>query len=279
MRPKAVALLLLGSLAASSGALSPMDILAPYTTALAVHPLETKMITAGTLGLAGDALAQKQTPQPYDVKRALGFAVFGATYSGGFQHVLFPLLVDVCQGNGLCKTLSGPLASCALPLTGQAALFAAAERTLFNQLVCIPFLYYPLFFAISGFVQGLSPEAALQRAQDTWAKLVSRNLLFWLPVQFVQFAFVPLQWQVPYVCAAGLGWNIILSGMAGNVVRDKCDQDDECELPEFDIVCGMEGCVVLDEGEAEGEGEGEGTGPTGPASPPSVEKDAVPLAK
>ena len=242
-------MLLLLALFASSSALTPLELLSPYTTALSVHPLETKMVTAGTLGLAGDALAQRQTTAPYDKKRAFGFAVFGATYSGGFQHLLFPLLVETCQGNALCQALSGPLAdSCVVPLTGQAALFAAAERTLLNQLVCIPFLYYPLFFAISGMVQGLTPEAALQRAQDTWAMLVSRNLLFWLPVQFVQFAAVPLQWQVPYVCAAGLVWNIILSGMAGSVARERCEEDDECEVPEFDVICGsMEGCVLIDE--------------------------------
>ena len=268
--PRHRSALLLASLAANSVALVPLDLLSPYENALAVHPLETKIITAGTLGLAGDALAQQQTPQPYDKKRAFGFAVFGATYSGGFQHVLFPLLVDVCQGDGLCKTLSGPLATCELPLSGQEALFAAAERTLVNQLVCIPFLYYPLFFAISGIVQGLTVDAALQRAQDTWATLVSRNLLFWLPVQFVQFAFVPLQWQVPYVCAAGLGWNIILSGMAGSIAHENCEHDDECEVPDFDVLCGMEGCVLIEDDQDRG---------AGPASPPPAEQGTAPLSR
>ena len=241
-------MLLLLALFASSSALTPLELLSPYTTALSVHPLETKMVTAGTLGLAGDALAQRQTTAPYDKKRAFGFAVFGATYSGGFQHLLFPLLVDTCQETPCVKRFPATGRLFVVPLTGQAALFAAAERTLLNQLVCIPFLYYPLFFAISGMVQGLTPEAALQRAQDTWAMLVSRNLLFWLPVQFVQFAAVPLQWQVPYVCAAGLVWNIILSGMAGSVARERCEEDDECEVPEFDVICGsMEGCVLIDE--------------------------------
>lgn len=220
------------------------------------------MVTAGTLGLAGDALAQKQTPQTYDRKRALAFAAFGATYSGGFQHVLFPLLVDTYQGQTICQTFSGPLESCAVPLTGQAALFAAAERTLFNQLVCIPFLYYPLFFTISGAVQGLTPEAALERAQNTWATLVQRNLLFWLPVQFVQFASIPLQWQVPYVCGAGLIWNIILSSIAGSVAREKCD-DDEYELAELDVLCTIEGCLI-EEIESSGGGAVEDEAPPQP---------------
>ena len=42
--------MLLASLASSS-ALAPPDLLSSYTSALAVHPLETKMLTAGTLGL------------------------------------------------------------------------------------------------------------------------------------------------------------------------------------------------------------------------------------
>ena len=37
------------------------------------------------------------------------------------------------------------------------------------------------------------------------------NWLFWIPVQLVQFRFVPLQNQVLYVCTASMIFNSILS--------------------------------------------------------------------
>jgi len=212
-----------------------VDVLTSYTTALTTHPLETKAFTAGTLALAGDATAQLSQKLPYDPKRALGFTTFGATYSGAFQHSLFPFLIEHCQGNmlaGLATVMS---------LTPPLGLASAAERTLANQLICIPFLYYPLFFALTGAVQGLAIEGSIQRGRESWAPLVQRNLLFWLPIQFCQFAYVPIEWQVPYVCSAGLVWNIILSSLAGSAATGR-DVDDT----EADLMCALEGCVVVE---------------------------------
>ena len=86
--------------------------------------------------------------------------------------------------------------------------------TLFNQLLVIPTLYYPLFFAITGAVRGLSVDASIERARNNFAPLMERNLKFWLPVQFAQFFYIAEEWQVTYVCVAGLVWNVILSLIA-----------------------------------------------------------------
>ena len=45
-----------------------------YTASLAVHPLSTKVCTAGVLAIGGDAIAQSSDPElPYDRKRAVSF--------------------------------------------------------------------------------------------------------------------------------------------------------------------------------------------------------------
>merc|ERR1711871_511978 len=99
----------------------------------------------------------------------------------------------------------------------------AAERTGINQLIIVPIVYYPLFFAVTGAVQGLTNEQSLRRAQENFAPLLSRNLLFWLPTQFVQFYYVEPEWQVTYVCVAGLVWNVILSALAGNAGEQEAE--------------------------------------------------------
>lgn len=186
-----------------------------YTASLAVHPLSTKVCTAGVLAIGGDAIAQSSDPElPYDRKRAVSFALFDAAYRGGFQHAAFPWIIEHCRGN----VLQGAAASLALPMSTLPPpdALAAVECTAFNQLLLVPVVYYPLFFGITGAVQGLTLEQAIARAQERFVPLTLRNWQFWIPAQFVQFAFIDVEWQVPYTCAMGLVWNILLSGMAGS---------------------------------------------------------------
>ena len=180
--------------------------LASYAKELVVHPLSTKVATACVLAVAGDALAQSRNGEPYDVRRASSFVVFDALYRGAFQHVTFPIIEDTIRGVALHQLLSGiPLETC-----------AAIARTAANQLVIVPTVYYPLFFAVTAAVQGLSAKQGVERAKEKFWPLMSRNLVFWLPVQYVQFALIPGSWQVTYVCIMGLVWNVILSAVAGD---------------------------------------------------------------
>ena len=176
-----------------------------YTDSLVQHPLYTKMATGGILATCGDAIAQSRTDEKYDTSRAFSFCSFDMCYRA-LQHVAFPIIVHQCHGQFL-----GPLAS-NLPTDYAAAM----EQTLASQLGIVPFLYYPVFFSLTGFLQGISPEAALERAKENFIPLMKRNLLFWIPVQFVQFGFIDEQLQIPFLSVAGLCWTFILSVAAGS---------------------------------------------------------------
>eukprot|EP00617_Octactis_speculum_P006062 CAMPEP_0185798912 /NCGR_PEP_ID=MMETSP1174-20130828/162400_1 /TAXON_ID=35687 /ORGANISM="Dictyocha speculum, Strain CCMP1381" /LENGTH=112 /DNA_ID=CAMNT_0028494441 /DNA_START=49 /DNA_END=387 /DNA_ORIENTATION=+ len=98
-------------------------------------------------------------------------------------------------------------------------------RLLLAQFFFIPFCYYPTFLLMVpslraglGSVGGFgSEEAALRREElfeETASKIPTtliRNWCFWLPVQFVQFSFVPVDLQITYVATFGIIWNAILS--------------------------------------------------------------------
>jgi hypothetical protein len=197
-----------------------------YSSALVAAPLATKVVTATVLSVAGDAIAQRRAavvltdderipelPEAwYDVKRAASFGLFDAAYRGGFQHATFPFIIDKFQGDGLAKLL----ANGGVDLSVDPNLMAAAERTIFNQGLVVPTIYYPLFFAVTGSVQGLTREQTVARAEREFPRLLSRNILFWVPVQCSQFAFVPVDWQVSYLSAVGLAWTVILSATAGS---------------------------------------------------------------
>lgn len=186
------------------------DLIASYSAALVESPLETKVATAAVLAVAGDGLAQSREPGDYDVRRGISFIAFDSAYRGAFQHYTFPIIIDACQGN----VLRG--ATDALHVASDPALLSTLERTCLNQLIVVPIVYYPLFFAMTGAVQGLSGTESVQRARENFLPLMKRNLQFWLPVQYVQFAFVAPEWQVTYVAVLGLVWNVILSALAGS---------------------------------------------------------------
>merc|ERR1711966_57901 len=113
---------------------------------------------------------------------------------------------------------------------------AAMEQTLASQLGIVPFLYYPVFFSLTGIVQGLNAEQSIERAKENFIPLMKRNLLFWIPVQFVQFGFIEEGLQIPFLSVCGLAWTFILSIAAGSTKTYKSSSSDEVVVVEDDLV-------------------------------------------
>ena len=72
----------------------------------------------------------------------------------------------------------------------------------------MPLVYYPLFFSLTGLVQGLTAQETLARAKEKFLPLVGRNLQFWLPVQIVQFEFVPEELQATSLPQPRAPWQL-----------------------------------------------------------------------
>ena len=124
--------------------------------------------------------------------------------------------------------------------------FAVAEQTLCSQLVIVPLLYYPVFYTVTGLLQQLTFNETVQRAKETFVPLMKRNLLFWIPVQFVQFGFVEENLQVPFLAVCGLVWTIILSVMVGAVRTNDKATEESVEMAEHYCVTGAEESCEID---------------------------------
>eukprot|EP00557_Chaetoceros_sp_GSL56_P005784 CAMPEP_0176502642 /NCGR_PEP_ID=MMETSP0200_2-20121128/14867_1 /TAXON_ID=947934 /ORGANISM="Chaetoceros sp., Strain GSL56" /LENGTH=197 /DNA_ID=CAMNT_0017901737 /DNA_START=520 /DNA_END=1110 /DNA_ORIENTATION=- len=194
-----------------------------YKDSLMEHPLQTKMLTGGVLAFLGDAIAQSREPR-YDEKRAAAFVSFDVVYRA-VQCSLFPMIVETCDGNFLSSFLPESTSV-------DIRTLATMEQTFANQFLVIPFIYYPVFFTLTGYLQGLSMDATIERAQQTLLPLLKRNWLFWIPVQYFQFGYVEEPLQIPFLCVAGLAWTFILSALAGSVksYNDSDKQEVEEEL-------------------------------------------------
>jgi hypothetical protein len=233
----------LASAAAATASNPAADLLHAYTDTLKAHPLTTKMMTGGVLATCGDAIAQSFNDEDtYDKRRAASFGMFDVAYRA-LQHVSFPVIVQQCQGQ-YASALLGSMGVLNV-FSDHTSLLAAMEQTLASQLGIVPFIYYPVFFALTGVVQGLTSEQAIQRAQENFLPLMKRNLLFWIPVQFVQFGFVPTELQIPFLSVCGLCWTFILSVYAGSTKGYSAAASEEDE----ELLTKMAAAIVLEEGE------------------------------
>ncbi|KAL7500158.1 hypothetical protein ACHAWT_007940 [Skeletonema menzelii] len=181
------------------------------------NPLMLKhMATGGALAFAGDVIAQSLLsedeersipPKDWDFIRTKAFVIFGALYTGGAQHFIF---------NYLNNSFDEPL-----------------PRLAMAQFFFIPFCYYPTFLLMNpalraGWEHGFGSEDAKVRQVELFSDIASqipttllRNWCFWLPVQYVQFNFIPAELNVTFTAAFGVIWNAILSwSTAGQAVAN-----------------------------------------------------------
>lgn len=195
------------------------SLFAQYQDVLETYPLTTKMVTGGLVAVGGDYIGQVANSDgkklvDYDKLRAVSFVIFDMAYRA-LQHWAFPAITAVCHGQYATAALS----TIGLPeswLSDQTIILAATEQTLVNQLGIVPFIYYPVFFTLTAAIQGLSASDGLKRAKNIFIPLMKRNLLFWVPIQFIQFRWIEESLQVPFVIVAGLVWTVILSVVAGS---------------------------------------------------------------
>lgn len=221
-----------------------------YQNALIDNPVATKAITSGVLATAGDLVAQLSTSKQgdssefnddetvafeYDFARGIGFLVFGAAYTGIFQHYWFDYLSSNIQQWGESLKLWGP-AHVSIPVDAVYGLknwwayfdvvaafedppsneAVAIAKLALNQFLMVPIVYMPLFFAVTGSLAKMTREQSSDRAKNMYIPLLQRNYFYWLPVQFFQFLVVPSEYQILFISVASVAWTIILSTLATN---------------------------------------------------------------
>jgi protein Mpv17 len=96
------------------------------------------------------------------------------------------------------------------------SLKAVLQRTLVDQLLFAP-LFIPTFMTSLMILEGkgtgqhedftVITDTLKQKVPD----VVVTNWMVWMPAIFLNFRYVPVQWQVLYSNCVGFGWNTYLS--------------------------------------------------------------------
>ena len=173
-----------------------------YNNTAKAHPLATGIWTSGLKTSAADLFAQKviEGKKEIDWTRHAVFCTFGFAYLGGLQYWLYN--VKFTQWCG--------------PITAKFGHKASAPiKTFIDQAIHHPFLYFPTFYAIKAKVSGQPMSYAVNKYKSEIWESVKTLWSVWVPLQLINFAFVPRHMRVPYVAGVSFGWTMILSVMQG----------------------------------------------------------------
>ncbi|KAJ6870294.1 hypothetical protein NC652_036046 [Populus alba x Populus x berolinensis] len=158
-----------------SGGNSNWSFLSWYLNLLANYPVLTKAVTSAILTLMGDLICQlviDQVPS-LDLKRTFLFTLLGLVLVGPTLHIWYLYL---------SKLVTVPGAS------------GAFLRLLADQFVFSP-IFIGVFLSTLVTLEG-RPSQVVPKLQQEWFSAVLANWQLWIPFQFLNFRFVPQQFQV-----------------------------------------------------------------------------------
>ncbi|GAB2221693.1 hypothetical protein Droror1_Dr00012878 [Drosera rotundifolia] len=166
------------------------SLLSWYLNLLEKFPVITKAVTSALLTCVGDLVCQlviDKVPS-LDYKRTFVFTLLGLVLVGPTLHFWYLYL---------SRLVTVPGAS------------GAVLRLLLDQFIFSP-IFIGVFLSALVTLEG-RPAEVVPKLQQEWFSSVLANWQLWIPFQFLNFRFVPQQFQVLAANFVSLIWNVILS--------------------------------------------------------------------
>eukprot|EP00746_Dinoflagellata_sp_MGD_P150373 gnl/MRDRNA2_/MRDRNA2_82269_c0_seq2.p1 gnl/MRDRNA2_/MRDRNA2_82269_c0~~gnl/MRDRNA2_/MRDRNA2_82269_c0_seq2.p1 ORF type:complete len:224 (-),score=29.34 gnl/MRDRNA2_/MRDRNA2_82269_c0_seq2:502-1173(-) len=185
---------------------------AVFNEACAQQPYLVAGVSSAGFLVSGDILAQRFTAphDPWDSRRTLSMATWGLVWYGGPQQFLWIRLYPSLIGRGTSM---------------QAAATSVADCVV-NQL----FAYVPCFYMLTGAVKGQTPRESLELLRKEYLSACLGQAGFWLPVQYLNFRYVPVHLQTFVVSTMNIINKTWLSWLSN---RDRVKQRHaDLEFPE-----------------------------------------------
>ncbi|KAL4385663.1 hypothetical protein GQ457_15G029190 [Hibiscus cannabinus] len=189
-----------GEGADGGGGGSDWSFLSWYLDLLAKHPVLTKAVTSALLTFVGDLICQLAIDRvpSLDVKRTFIFTLLGLVLVGPTLHFWYLNLSNLVK------------------LPGASGAFL---RLLLDQFIFAP-IFIGVFLSTLTALEG-RPSQVVPKLQQEWFSAVVANWQLWIPFQFLNFRFVPQQFQVLAANFVAVVWNVILSFKAHKEILTK----------------------------------------------------------
>lgn len=139
----------------------------------------------------------------FDSVRMLAMGLFAAGFSVNFWIHWYELL-DTTFGEG--------------------SLRAYTAKTAANNLIAIPFVELPTFYAFTSLLGGQDIGSAIRRFTETYSQTVQYSLMVWVPGNFLIFSGIPPHLRVP-TCDVLEYCSATLMSLASNRIASDYDAE------------------------------------------------------
>ncbi|KAJ8734079.1 hypothetical protein PYW07_014630 [Mythimna separata] len=164
-----------------------------YQDVLRRRPYLVQAVQTGALMGSGDLISQtfieRNRISDVDLTRTLKFSSIGFFVGGPALRVWYGALYKYVGSSGTAVAL---------------------KKVFIDQIVFAPLFLFAILSAVA-FMQGKDPDKIISDLEANYLDVLKSNYLLWPWVQIVNFAYVPLQYQVLLVQVVALFWNTYLS--------------------------------------------------------------------
>lgn len=174
-------------------------VLAQYIRLLEKHPWKVQSLQTGILMSMGDVISQslveKKKFREMDPVRIARFGALGVVFMGPALWTWYQALHRFVGPGG--KGTRG-------------RVILGLKKVFWDQVVLAP-PFYVAFLVINGATQQKDWTSIRQSIDDNFKDIMINNWKLWPAVQFVNFGFIPLKFQVLFEQSFCLIWNTYLA--------------------------------------------------------------------
>ena len=161
-----------------------------------------------------DLFVQKhvEKAETIDWRRTGLFLTFGVTYLGAWQYALFvKLMPRLIPG-------AASFAAKSIPdkLRDPVGLRGLFVQNFVENGINNPLLYFPIFYTLKEFIEGGQLENGIKKYRAHMWDDLKAIWSVWVPAQFINFAFSPMWFRVPFVACVSAGWTAYVSFTRGS---------------------------------------------------------------
>ena len=166
-----------------------------YNGLLQRKPLATKSVSCMAIFTLGDILSQTfekklSKTQKFDWQRSARVGMYGGVFAGPSLHFYYSYILPYLIPGSSMKSI--------------------VKKICFDQTVGVSIMI-SMFYTVQTLLnKGTFTDVRNNIAANYWTTLKT-NWMFWPPLMFLNFTFVPIQFQVLFVNVFGVAWNGYLS--------------------------------------------------------------------